>query len=66
MGYKALKITLSDDQKAKLKSTFRNKSGVTIQFPLDQFEDGKDKILLTSRQHNKLGKHNKDDRGFRI
>ena len=49
-------ITLSDNQKDKLKLAFRGKSEVTIQFPLDQLKDGKNRILLTNRQNNNLEK----------
>ena len=66
MEYKPVAITLSDNQKAKLKSAFRGKSGGTIQFSLDQLKNGKDKIFLMNRQNNKLKKHKKDGTGVRI
>lgn len=45
-----------------MKSVFRGKSGITIQFSLHQLMDVKDRILLTSRQINKLEKHKKGGR----
>ena len=54
-----MKVTISGNQKAKLKSAIRNKLEITIQFSLDQVKVGKDTIPLANRQHNKLGKHKK-------
>lgn len=59
-------LTLWDIQKAKLKSAFRNKSGVTIQFSLEQQKDGKNKTLLRNRQNNGLEKHRKGDNEVRM
>lgn len=60
-------INLTDNQKSKIKLAFKNKRSVIIQFNIDQFnENGKDIILLSKRQINKLNKHKKLNKGLRF
>lgn len=66
MEYKSTDVTFSENHKAKIKSAFKKKSGVTIQFSPDQMHNGKDRVLLTKRQLNKFEKHKKDGKGVRI
>lgn len=66
MEFKSYNVNLSDNQKSKIKSAFRNKQSVIIQFTIDQLQSGNDKILLTNRQYNKLEKHKKNVKGLRI
>lgn len=61
-----VKVNLKSSQLLKLKNAIKNKKSVIIQFSIDQFIDGKDTILLTKRQFNKLEKHKKLNKGLRI
>lgn len=46
MEYKSITANFSDNnQKVKLKSALKNKTGVTIQFCSDQINNGKDKNI---------------------
>lgn len=66
MEYKSVNINLTEHQKSKLKSAFKNNKSITIQFSIDQLKSGKDQIFLTNRQYNKLEKHKKNNKGLRI
>lgn len=66
MEYKSVNVNLNEYQKSKIKSSFKNKKSVIIQFKIDQLKNGNDKIFLTNRQYNKLEKHKKDNTGMRI
>ena len=61
------KVNLTNNQRSKIKLAFKKKVSVNIQFKIDQFnENGNDVLFLTKRQSNKLEKHKKLNKGFRI
>lgn len=66
MEQKSVRVNFSDNQKKKLKSAFKKKTPVSIQFSIDQLNNGKDEIFLTNRQYNKLEKHMKNNTGIRL
>lgn len=60
-------VNLTDYQKSKIKSAFKKNNNVSIQFEINQFTtNGKDILLLTKRQQNKLQKHKKLNTGLRF
>lgn len=59
-------VNLTDYQKSKIKSAFKKNKDLTIQFEINQFENGNDVLLLTKRQFNKLQKHKKFNAGLRL
>lgn len=61
-----VKVNFSKNQKDKIKSAFKKKVPVSIQFKIDQLSNGNDDIILTKRQYNKLEKHKKNNKGIRI
>lgn len=60
------RVNFSENQKDKIKSAFKKKVPVKIQFNVDQLKNGNDEIFLTQRQYNKLEKHKKNNKGIRI
>lgn len=66
MEYKTINVDLTNNQKSKIKLSFKQNKPVIIQFKIDQLKSGNDKIYLTNRQYNKLEKHKKSNTGMRI
>lgn len=60
------KINLSDNHIKKIRLGFEKKVPITIQLSIDQLKNGKEKVMLTKRQINKIEKSKKENKGCRI
>ena len=60
------KLNLSDNQRKKIASAWKNKTGVTIQLKNDQLSGGNFNLSLTDRQLNKIEKAKKNNTGLRL
>lgn len=59
-------INVSENHKEKIKKGYKNKVPITIQLSYEQLLNGKDRILLSERQINKIEKSKKENKGCRL
>lgn len=57
MEYTTNNVYLTNNQKIKIKSSFRQNKSVIIQLKFDKLKSGNNKIFLRNGQYNKLEKH---------
>lgn len=68
MSFTTLNVTLSEGQRAKLRTAFRQRNNVTILLSQEQLRrsGGRDTIAVTSKQANDIGNARSMGKGYRL